>query len=244
MAHDRPRATYVLVHSPIVGPDTWHLVAEELATRAHRVLVPELTDDGHSPLWRQHVTAVVGHVAEELSAGARLVVAAHSGAGQLLGHIGAELRDRDYRPVAYLHVDAGVSTGGPSRLEQLRAEAPAFADELESLFDRGERFPVWSDELLTALVPDPHRRRTLVAGIRRQPLDYWAEPIPPDPPGDDTPHGVLLLSEGYAATEAVARREGWPVHDLATGNHFHLLVGPAAVADALSSVEQELTAAG
>jgi hypothetical protein len=242
VAHGPPGATFVLVHSPIVGPDTWHLVAAELTARARRVVVPELSDDGHSPLWRQQVAAVVGHVAEGLPAGERLVLAAHSGAGQLLGHIGAELRDRGYRPVGYLHVDAGVATGGTSRLEQLRVEAPGFADELESLFERGERFPAWSDELLTALVPDPHRRRTLVAGIRRQPFDYWTEEIPPDP-SDDTPHGVLLLSGGYGATEAVARREGWPIRDLAAGNHFHLLVDPGAVADELLALERALTAA-
>jgi hypothetical protein len=239
VAGNRSRTAFVLVHSPIVGPDTWHLVAEELASRDRRVAVPDLRDDGHPPLWRQHVDTAATQVADELPTGTGLVIAAHSGAGQLLLHLGAAVRRAGYQPRAYLHVDAGVPTGGTSRLEQLRVEAPAFADELEALFERGERFPAWSNELLTALVPDEGRRRTLTAGIRKQPLEYWTEPIPPGPP-DDTPHGVVLLSGGYAATVAMAEREGWPVHDLATGNHFHLLVDPVAVTDALLSLEDEL----
>lgn len=240
MAGARPQAVFVLVHSPIVGPDTWRPVAEELTARGRRVEVPDLSDDGRTPLWHQHVISVAAHVADAVESGADLVVAAHSGSGQLLAHIGGALRRAGFLPRAYLHVDAGVSTGGTSRLEQLRSESPAFADELEAVFASGERFPAWSDELLTALVPDDDRRATLAAGIRRQPLGYWTEPIPPDP-ADDTPHGALLLSGGYAATAAVAERAGWPVHDLEAGNHFHLLVDPVAVTDALLALETKVT---
>jgi hypothetical protein len=223
---------FVLVHSPIVGPDTWTPVAAVLEARGWTALVPDLVDDGSSPLWRQHVDAVVTQVAGHGATDAPLVIAGHSGAGQLLEHIGDELRRTGSVVVGYLHVDAGVPTDGRSRLTQLRDEAPDLAEELEAVLDAGGRFPDWNDELLTALVPDPDRRAVLVAGIRHQPPAYWTETIPAVA-DDATPRGVLLLSDGYVATERAAIARGWPLRDVAARNHFHHLVDPGEVTDAM-----------
>ena len=50
----------VLVHSPLVGPLTWSLVAERLRQRSIKVFVPVLTDvEGTgAPYWQQHAEAV------------------------------------------------------------------------------------------------------------------------------------------------------------------------------------------
>lgn len=37
---------FVLVHSPSVGPSTWHPVAEQLAAAGHQVRVPSLLHVG------------------------------------------------------------------------------------------------------------------------------------------------------------------------------------------------------
>ena len=39
----------VLVHSPLVGPFTWSLVAQQLQAGGFDVLVPTLTDSGETP---------------------------------------------------------------------------------------------------------------------------------------------------------------------------------------------------
>lgn len=57
-----PPVVFVLVHSPIVGSDTWEPVAQQLRARGVAVVVPTLTDDGAQPFWRQHVTSVVAAV--------------------------------------------------------------------------------------------------------------------------------------------------------------------------------------
>jgi hypothetical protein len=50
----------VLLHSPLVGPITWSMVAEQLQRREIDVLVPKLTDhdDSNLPYWDQHTEAV------------------------------------------------------------------------------------------------------------------------------------------------------------------------------------------
>lgn len=50
----------VLVHSPLVGPFTWSLVAKPLQADGFDVLVPHLTDSGETPprYWQQHAESV------------------------------------------------------------------------------------------------------------------------------------------------------------------------------------------
>lgn len=235
---------FLLVHSPIVGPDTWEPVADELRRRGHDVVVPILTDDGSSPFWRQHTRAVARAVKEGSRDGRPLTVVAHSGAGQLTGHVGAALRKDGHAVDAYVLVDAGTPTGGCGRLEQLRLEEPRYAEELESLFEAGERFPDWSEELLSGLVPDASRRQKLMSGVRQLPVEFWEEPIPRLPAWPDAPCGVLLLSDAYEATAVIALEQGWPVRHLDVGNHFFMLVEPETVARELTGMREALVAGG
>lgn len=240
MAHDPQALVYVLVHSPIVGPDTWEPVADELRRREVPTLVPELVDDGGGDFWHQHVASVVGRLGQEIADDSGIVLVAHSGAGQLLTALGQDLRVQGHELAAYLFVDAGLPAEGRCRLEQLRDEAPHLAERLQEMFRHGTPYPDWDEAMLTELVPDPERRAKLVAGIRHQPKEYWTEPIPHGSDADETPRGVLLLSDGYAATEEAARSEGWPVRDLGTGNHFQMLVDPVGVADELLALADEV----
>lgn len=231
-------AFFVLVHSPIVGPDTWEPVAEELRGRGHQALVPELPKAPAAEFWRSHVGAVTDAVGRAVTRNTAVTVVAHSGAGQLLAPLAAALPPHSVE--AYLLADAGLPTGGRSRLQQLRAEAPAFADELEAVFAAGARFPDWRDELLAGLVPHDDRRRRLAAGVRQLPRGYWTEPIPDHPAWPDAPVGVLLFSPGYAVTAAAAREAGWPLRDLQAANHFLAVADPVTVAEELLTVRAEL----
>jgi hypothetical protein len=50
----------VLIHSPLVGPFTWSLVAQRLQAIGVDVLVPTLTDRGETPppYWQQHAASL------------------------------------------------------------------------------------------------------------------------------------------------------------------------------------------
>jgi len=222
-----------LIHSPLVSPAMWAPVAEALRRRGHAVLVPELRDvAGGGPYWRQHAEAAAGQLAAQ--AGPEpLVLVGHSGAGALLPVIRQALG----RPVAgYVFVDAGLPIPGQTRLSTFgeAGEQAAFRAYLEG----GGRFPAWTAGDLAPLVPDPAAREALVAGLRPRGLDFWTEVFPEAPGWPDAPCGYVLFSRPYADSAAAARRLGWTVAEVPAG-HFHMLVDPEAVAEAVLAVSAE-----
>lgn len=229
---------WLLVHSPIVGPDTWAPVASRLRTSGDEVVVPALHMDDQPPFATRHVDEAV---AAQLPRGCRPVVVGHSGAGGLLGAIGRRLRDAGTPPAAYVLADAGVPATAPtSRLAQLRAEAPGLAGHLEAILAAGGRFPDWTDEQLAPLVPDPGRRARLVANLQPAPAGYWTEPLPVTPDWPDAPGAVVLFSGSYEPTARFAGAHGWPLHRLSDDNHFLTLADPDAVAVAMRELADDL----
>src|SRR3954469_17423614 len=105
--------TFVLIHSPLVGPLTWQPVADELRRMGAAVVVPSLRDaDPHAgPYWQAHAHAVVDAI-NRLAPTEPPVLVGHSGAGVLLPAVRATLG----RPVAaYIFADAGIPEDGKSR---------------------------------------------------------------------------------------------------------------------------------
>lgn len=228
---------WLLVHSPIVGPDTWEPVAALLRTRGDEVVVPVLRM-GDQPYAVRHLEAATS---SPLPAGCRPIVVAHSGAGGLIGAIGHRLRAAGTSPAAYVLADAGVPAAWPaSRLDLLRDEVPELAEQLESILASGGRFPSWTDAQLASLVPDPDRRRRLVAGLQPAPAGYWTEPLPVTADWPDAPCAAVLFSGSYEPTAAFATAHGWPLRRLADDNHFLLLTDPGAVATTLVELADEL----
>ncbi|HSK24787.1 MAG TPA: alpha/beta fold hydrolase [Egicoccus sp.] len=231
---------WLLVHSPIVGPDTWEPVASRLRATGDEVVVPALRMGAQPPFAARHVDEAVS---ARLPGGCRPVVVAHSGAGGLLGAVGRRLGDAGAPPAAYVLADAGVPASAPaSRLEQLRADAPELAEQLEVIFSAGGRFPNWTDEQLAPLVPDPARRALLVANLQPAPAGYWTEPLPVTPGWPDAPGAVMLFSGSYEPTAAFAAAQGWPLRRLADANHFLPLADPEAVAAGLVAMADGLAA--
>jgi len=231
------RFALALIHSPLVGAGTWRPVAEELRRRGEAAFVPTLRDDParEEPFWQQQARSTAGALAAAPPAPPLLLVA-HSGAGALLPTIRLAMA----RPVAgYLFVDAGLPADGQTRLEMMASESPEFAGSLRAALEAGERFPAWRDEQLREIVPDPAARAELLAELRPRALPFFDEPIPAFAGWPDAPCGYLLFSQPYAGPAAQARAAGWPVREIAAG-HFHMLVNPAGVADALLALATSL----
>ncbi|HUE98199.1 MAG TPA: alpha/beta fold hydrolase [Anaerolineales bacterium] len=219
---------YVLIHSPLVGPLTWRLVAEEIKGRGFDVLVPPLKDSPGSkdPFWKQHADSVsqaLAHVPKDTS----MTLVAHSGAGPLLPAI----RQSIPNPVhSYVLVDAGIPRHGATRLDLMKSEDPEWAEQFQEELERGERFPTWSFDDLQEIIPDDSLRRQMVAELHPRGLPFFTESIPVFDSWPDAPCIYIQFSAPYERPAAQAHQAGWQTHDLDAG-HFHMLVDPAAVTD-------------
>ncbi|MBI5566460.1 MAG: alpha/beta hydrolase [Chloroflexi bacterium] len=222
--------TFALIHSPLVGPFTWQLVRDELLKRHIDALVPELIDRPGStqPYWQQHARSVAEGLAQ-VPRDRRIVLVAHSGAGPLLPVIRQAL---PHSIRAYVFVDAGLPRDGLSRLELMKLQDQAWADEFHQSLLQGGRFPDWTTDDLRAIIPDEAVRRQLVADLRPRSLPFFTEPIPAFDGWPDAPCVYLKLSAPYTWDAQQARQSGWPVREINAG-HFHMLVDSAAVADGI-----------
>src|SRR5258707_10732575 len=105
--------TFVLIHSPLVGPFTWELVAHELARHGYESVIPELTSGETPPYWKQHVGAIEGAL-ERVPLEHPVVMVGHSGAGMLLPVAGQTV---EHHVAGYVFIDAGIPKDGKSRLD-------------------------------------------------------------------------------------------------------------------------------
>ena len=229
---------FVLVHSPLVGPLTWSRVAGELQWRGREAMVPALhdTEDAGLPYWRQHAGSV-SQTLERVEVGRPLILAGHSGAGMLLPAV----RGLSGRRVGgYIFVDAGIPEDGKSRLGLMEAEVPGFAAEFRRTLEVGARFPTWRDGDLRELVPDAALRKALLDDLRPRALPFFTEPIPVFAGWPDAPCAYLKFSPAYDADAARALRLGWAYRELNAG-HFHMLVEPGEVADALLGLAAQMS---
>jgi hypothetical protein len=210
-------------------------VADELGTRGVSVALPTLPEDRRAPYWRLHAEAVAAQVS---GGGDPLVLVGHSGACPLLPAIETAIEGS---VSGYVLVDGDLPLApgsGGSRIDLLRAASPALAGELEALLATGGSFPTWGDEDLREEIPDQRLRARLVAEVRPQPREFWAEALPAAPGWPDALCGYLELSPHYAAASASARDRGWRYRHL-RGGHFEMLVRPAHVADAILELAGE-----
>jgi hypothetical protein len=227
---------FVLVHSPLVGASTWALVADELRASGEPVAVPALSDAGSGPYWQRHAESAANGLPRSSTP---LVLVGHSAACTLLPAIGAAARP----PVAgHVFVDGSVPLApgdGLSRLDMLRTESSEAADQLRAVLERGGSFPQWTDADLRDEIPDAGLRAAILRDLRPRGRDFWEEPLHVPDAWSGAGCGYVELSPFYAASAAVVRRRGWAYRHVA-GGHFHMLVDPAAVADAIRDVAAEL----
>jgi hypothetical protein len=230
------RPILVLIHSPLVGPFTWVLVADQLREKGFQGIVPSLvsTPGSQEPYWKRHVSAVVIAL-EPVPARQPILLIAHSGAGPLLPAIRQPLS----QPIAgYLFVDAGWPADGKSRLDQFEDEEAAahFRQSARDGF-----LPVWSEEDLKAVIPNDTIRHGFTSELRPLPIRVYEETLPVFPGWPDAPCAYLRFGHNPAYDRSVARAQqsGCRVMQL-DGEHFHMLVDPVAVTEAILTLIQSM----
>jgi pimeloyl-ACP methyl ester carboxylesterase len=230
-------STFVLVHSPLVGPTSWLPVARELEQRGRGVVVPSLLGvaDAAEPQWH-HVRDAVRIATSDLRQG--IILVGHSGAGLLLPVI-ADARDNEV--AALIFVDSSL----PPRGGRLQLGRPAFMDQLRAMATDG-LLPPWSrwfgPDAMRELVPDERLRADTEAEMPRLPLSYFEATVPlPDDWANRRPCAYLLLSaSGYGEPAAEARAHGWPVIEIDGVGHLAIATNPIQVTDALLDLERSM----
>jgi hypothetical protein len=227
--------TFVLVHSPSVGPSTWRPVAGRLAALGREAIVPSLLGvaQGRPPYWPRVVEAVAGALATGADArpggpsepATAPILVAHSNAGLFLPAIVAGLGGR---VAGCVFVDAGLpprsgeaALAPPELLALLRDKA------VDGLLPPWTRW--WDEEVVAKLFPDEATRRMVTEDEPRLPLAYYEATIPVPAGWDDRPCAYVLFGRPYEALAEEARARGWPVRHL-PGRHLHQLVDPGGLA--------------
>jgi hypothetical protein len=225
--------TLVLLHSPLVGVESWGALPAALRRGGVAVLAARVDGDDRPPYAGRYVARAAARVLAAARGPAPLVLAGHSGAGPLLPAVGAALRAAGRPAGGYLFCDAGLPRTGANRLDLLAEEDPAMAAGFRAQLEAGGRFPTWTDADLAPVVPDAAARVALLASLRPRGLDFFTEPLPGGPPSwPDAPCGYLHLSGAYDIWLHRAEARGWPTARLPAG-HFHALVDPDGLADAM-----------
>lgn len=218
--------TWVLVHSPLLGPRSVEPLAAALGGDT---LVPSHRDVGPP-----YIASRVAAVREAIRGRGRLVLVGHSAAGSLLPGIGAGL------PVAaYLFVDAVLPRPGRTAFEEL---GPELEDYLRSKASDGWLPPwhEWFPETPPAdLIIDPEARAAFVADDRPIPVARFEEVAPDALIWPDAPCGYLRLSPAYDTILTRVSAMGWPAR-LVDAHHLLPYTEPGRVADAIRELLTEM----
>ncbi|MBN0047567.1 alpha/beta hydrolase [Streptomyces actuosus] len=217
---------FVLVHSPSVGPSTWHPVAEHLTAAGHLVRVPSLlhVGAGAPPFWPR-IVATVRDDLRQVPPGSPLTLVAHSNAGLFVPAIRSAL---DHPVTGSIFVDAAL----PARVGPTPVASPEVLDLLRPMAVNGRlpRWTDWWDEADVApMFSDPVVRQTVVAEQPTLPLSYYEQRIPVPEGWDDHPCSYLLFGPPYDVLAVDARERGWRTAHL-PGAHLHQIVDPAGTA--------------
>lgn len=228
--------SFVLLHSPAVGPRTWQPVAARLTELGWEAAVPCLlhVGTGGPPFWPR-VVAAVRTAVDTPGQHQAVVLVAHSNAGLFIPVITAALPSRVRGCIL---VDAALPPASGT--------AAVVPPELLALLRRkaaGGLLPRWTDwwdeDEVAGLFPDQQTRQAVTEEQPRLPLSYYEASVPVPTGWDVRPCAYLLFGPPYDEVAAEARRRGWMVERL-PGGHLQQLVDPDAVAGSLLAIADQL----
>ena len=223
----------MLLHSPLVGPHTWDIVADCLRRAGRRVIVPSLAGvlEGRPPYYG----ALASAVARSTSDSGPSILVGHSGAGSLLPAATQAIRATGGSCAATIFVDAILPHPGASWMSTAPA---ALQDKLSKLAQSG-RLPPWHQWLppgvLERIITDAAQRSAFIADLPSVPVQYLIEPAPAAAALPPTRCGYLQVSEAYSKEANEAERMGWPVLRERL-NHLAMLTHPQLVSDRLEQI--------
>lgn len=228
---------FALIHSPLAGPSTWMLVATLLQQHGHQVIVPTLVDSEADTrtYWEQHAESASKAINATTTDDSCILVG-HSGAGPILPAIGVRLKQP---PGGFIFVDSGLPSDQVCRLDMMKSESSQWADEFERYLAAGGRYPNWSDTDLQSIIPDDDLRQQMLKEIRARAMSFFTEQLSVPEGWSMTPCGYMQFTETYNVPANYAKQLGWPFIKF-QGGHFHMLVEPIMVADALVQIGKQL----
>lgn len=164
------------------------------------------------------------------------ILVGHSGAGPLLPAIGERMKTP---PAGFIFVDAGLPANHSSRLDMMKTEPSQWAQEFDQYLAGGGLFPDWSDSDLHDIIPEDVLRQQVLAELRPRGQSFFTEQLSFSDRWSKAACGYLLFSPAYNEHARQARQLGWPFIHL-PGGHFHMLVEPEQVADALVQIARQM----
>lgn len=176
--------SFVLVPSPLLGPESWQPVARALRDAGEQAEVVPV---------------------EDLIGGPDVVVVPHSNAGYYAASIPAR---------ATVYVDAALPLEDGPDVALAPPDFYAFLTGLVDPDGLLPPWTQWWDEDLGDLFPDQETRARVEAGQPRLPLTYFERRIPVTLGWSSRPSGYLAFGTTYAEEVAFARAAGWPVTEI------------------------------
>ncbi len=228
--------SFVLLHSPLVGPGSWTKVAALLSQRGFDAVVPRLSSalDGAGSYYPRFAELIAGSVRIAAPAG-DLVLVAHSGAGALLPGAATLLPET----AGAIFADALLPHPGRAWFDTV---APELKAHLLGLAHEGH-LPRWSDwwgeGAMARLLPDDKMRETFVGSLRQIPLAWCEEEAPALAMPDTIRCAYLRWSRATRADAAEAGSKGWTVLTR-NANHLAMLTHPEGVVEDLLLLSQTL----
>lgn len=225
-------ATWLLIHSPLVGPATWSRVAAELRRRGEEAVIPDLTPT----LTAETCRAVLqSELVAGMVEGGAVVLVGHSAAGPLLPLIAQRLNWQGVTVTGSVFVDAGLPHPGRSAMDVL----PRPAVEQLGLMAVDGWLPPWTSwwppEQLQAMLPDAQLRRLMTESSPRIPISMLMEELPAVGEDNLGTCSYIRLSAPYEPLAENAEHAGWPVRRI-DANHLAILTSPDEIVETLQQV--------
>ncbi len=221
--------SFLLVHSPLLGPSSLSRLAAEAERRGVKAASPDLRRAviGAPPRVDRLVQAVVG------SSGAleeRVTVVGHSGAGAFLPEIGRVLGDRLN---GLLFIDAVVPPRSGAHRTSSRVER--LLDENTTAGLLAPWLDWWPRETVRALLPDVADEAALRHDSPQVPRALYDEVVPVPEDWSDWNCGYVRLGPVYDVEFVEAGERGWRRVSIAA-NHLAVFTTPDQVMDAIELV--------
>lgn len=230
--------TWLLIPSPLLGPASWHPVADVLTQRGCRAVVAETTMTTTADL--DHLTPWVNELLtmEVPDRDVPTSVVAHSAACPRTPLAVEELIGKGWAIDSMILVDGRFPDG-----KSFTESSARFGDTLDGMVRPDDYLPPWPrwwGSLVNGLVVDPIARDLVFSEARPVPRSWFDQPAPVPDLTDRVAAGFLSFGPGYAEACEVAYKAGWVTNRLG-GDHLHQVVAPEAVAASLIDMVTTMT---